>query len=290
MRPKLAPWKLTTILKKAPSYGVAKDIVDRIAYFISQGMSPQEAELKGVEDYAVECSLIKVGASEDLQNCSDEGIQIFGGMGFSAEAPIESAWRDARIGRIYEGTNEINRMLSIGMILKKAMRGELDIMSAYQNIIENKSQETLENSEELNDEITLVENMKKVFLLLLGKSFEKFGAEIDKNQQVLLSLSDLAIETYISESTLKRTIKNINRTSANDQEYQISMSKIYIYEASKIIEKKSRDIINSVIDDKSQEKNYDSVLNKFKYSNNPNIFELKTNVANKVIAENQYCF
>ena len=225
-----------------------------------------------------------------MQICADEGVQIFGGMGFSAEAPIESAWRDARIGRIYEGTNEINRMLSIGMILKKAMRGELDIMSAYQNIIENKSQETLENSEELNDEITLVENMKKVFLLLLGKSFEKFGAEIDKNQQVLLSLSDLAIETYISESTLKRTIKNINRTSANDQEYQISMSKIYIYEASKIIEKKSRDIINSVIDDKSQEKIYDSVLNKFKYSNNPNIFELKTNVANKVIAENQYCF
>ena len=225
-----------------------------------------------------------------MQICADEGGQIFGGMGFSAEAPIESAWRDARIGRIYEGTNEINRMLSIGMILKKAMRGELDIMSAYQNIIENKSQETLENSEELNDEITLVENMKKVFLLLLGKSFEKFGSEIDKNQQVLLSLSDLAIETYISESTLKRTIKNINRTSANDQEYQISMSKIYIYEASKIIEKKSRDIINSVIDDKSQEKIYDSVLNKFKYSNNPNIFELKTHVANKVIAENQYCF
>ena len=107
---------------------------------------------------------------------------------------------------------------------------------------------------------------------------------------MLLSLSDLAIETYISESILKRTIKNINRTSANDQEYQISMSKIYIYEASKIIEKKSRDIINSVIDDKSQEKIYDSVLNKFKYSNNPNIFELKTHVANKVIAENQYCF
>lgn len=163
-------------------------------------------------------------------------------------------------------------------------------MSAYQDIIENKSQEILEDSEELNDEITLVENMKKVFLLLLGKSFEKFGAEIDKNQQVLLSLSDLAIETYISESTLKRTIKNINRTSANDQEYQISMSKIYIYEASKIIEKKSRDIINSVIDDKSQEKIYDSVLNKLKYSNNPNIFELKKHVANKVIAENQYCF
>ena len=290
IKEKLASMATSCYAGESACYRAASDVQSKIDEYEASGLTKQESELKGVEEFAVECSILKVAISEDMQICADEGVQIFGGMGFSAEAPIESAWRDARIGRIYEGTNEINRMLSIGMILKKAMRGELDIMSAYQNIIENKSQETLENSEELTDEITLVENMKKVFLLLLGKSFEKFGAEIDKNQQVLLSLSDLAIETYISESTLKRTIKNINRTSANDQEYQISMSKIYIYEASKIIEKKSRDIINSVIDDKSQEKIYDSVLNKFKYSNNPNIFELKTNVANKVIAENQYCF
>ncbi|MEC8611607.1 MAG: acyl-CoA dehydrogenase family protein [Bacteroidota bacterium] len=290
IKEKLASMATSCYAGESACYRAASDVQSKIDEYEASGLTKQESELKGVEEFAVECSILKVAISEDMQICADEGVQIFGGMGFSAEAPIESAWRDARIGRIYEGTNEINRMLSIGMILKKAMRGELDIMSAYQNIIENKSQENLENSEELNDEITLVENMKKVFLLLLGKSFEKFGAEIDKNQQVLLSLSDLAIETYISESTLKRTIKNINRTSANDQEYQISMSKIYIYEASKIIEKKSRDIINSVIDDKSQEKIYDSVIKKFKYSNNPNIFELKTHVANKVIAENHYCF
>ena len=290
IKEKLASMATSCYAGESACYRAASDVQSKIDEYEASGLTKQESELKGVEEFAVECSILKVAISEDMQICADEGVQIFGGMGFSAEAPIESAWRDARIGRIYEGTNEINRMLSIGMILKKAMRGELDIMSAYQDIIENKSQEILENSEELNDEITLVENMKKVFLLLLGKSFEKFGAEIDKNQQVLLSLSDLAIETYISESTLKRTIKNINRTSANDQEYQISMSKIYIYEASKIIEKKSRDIINSVIDDKSQEKIYDSVIKKFKYSNNPNIFELKTHVANKVIAENHYCF
>ncbi|MDA9749640.1 acyl-CoA dehydrogenase family protein [Flavobacteriaceae bacterium] len=290
IKEKLASMATSCYAGESACYRAASDVQSKIDEYEASGLTKQESELKGVEEFAVECSILKVAISEDMQICADEGVQIFGGMGFSAEAPIESAWRDARIGRIYEGTNEINRMLSIGMILKKAMRGELDIMSAYQDIIENKSQETLENSEELNDEITLVENMKKVFLLLLGKSFEKFGAEIDKNQQVLLSLSDLAIETYISESTLKRTIKNVNRTSANDQEYQISMSKIYIYEASKIIEKKSRDIINSVIDDKSQEKIYDSVIKKFKYSNNPNIFELKTHVANKVIAENHYCF
>ena len=290
IKEKLASMATSCYAGESACYRAASDVQSKIDEYEASGLSKQESELKGVEEFAVECSILKVAISEDMQICADEGVQIFGGMGFSAEAPIESAWRDARIGRIYEGTNEINRMLSIGMILKKAMKGELDIMSAYQDIIENKSEETIENSEELNDEITLVENMKKVFLLLLGKSFEKFGPEIDKNQQVLLSLSDLAIETYISESTLKRTVKNIKRTSTIDQEYQISMSKLYIYEAAKIIEKKSRDIINSVIDDDHQEDIYSSISEKLSYTKNPNIFELKTHVADKIIAENKYCF
>ena len=290
IKEKLASMATSCYAGESACYRAASDVQSKIDEYEASGLTKQESELKGVEEFAVECSILKVAISEDMQICADEGVQIFGGMGFSAEAPIESAWRDARIGRIYEGTNEINRMLSIGMILKKAMKGELDIMSAYQDIIENKSQETIENSEELNDEITLVENMKKVFLLLLGKSFEKFGPEIDKNQQVLLSLSDLAIETYISESTLKRTVKNIKRTSTIDQEYQISMSKLYIYEAAKIIEKKSSDIINSVIDDDNQENIYSSISKKLSYTKNPNIFELKTHVADKIIAENKYCF
>ena len=290
IKEKLASMATSCYAGESACYRAASDVQSKIDEYEASGLTKQESELKGVEEFAVECSILKVAISEDMQICADEGVQIFGGMGFSAEAPIESAWRDARIGRIYEGTNEINRMLSIGMILKKAMKGQLDIMSAYQDIIANKSEETLETSDELNDEITLVENMKKVFLLLLGKSFEKFGPEIDKNQQVLLSLSDLAIETYISESTLKRTVKNIKRTSNIDQEYQISMSKLYIYEAVKIIEKKSRDIINSVIDDDNQENIYSSISKKLSYTKNPNIFELKTHVADKIIAENKYCF
>ena len=290
IKEKLASMATSCYAGESACYRAASDVQSKIDEYEASGLTKQESELKGVEEFAVECSILKVAISEDMQICADEGVQIFGGMGFSAEAPIESAWRDARIGRIYEGTNEINRMLSIGMILKKAMKGELDIMSAYQNIIDDKPQEILENSDELNDEITLVENMKNVFLLLLGKSFEKFGPEIDKQQQVLLSLSDLAIETYISESTLKRTVKNIKRTSTIDQEYQISMSKLYIYEAAKIIEKKSRDIVNSVIDDDNQENIYSSILKKLSYTKNPNIFELKTHIAEKIITENKYCF
>jgi uncharacterized protein YkuJ len=225
-----------------------------------------------------------------MQICADEGIQIFGGMGFSAEAPIESAWRDARIGRIYEGTNEINRMLIIGMLLKKAMKGSIDIMTPYQDILNNKPLSIEEKCQTFDDEIILVENIKKIFLLLLGKAFDKYGSEIEKNQQVLLSLSDLAIEAYLSESTLKRTIKNIKRSSVEDQFDQINMTKLYIYEACQIVLKKSNDVVNSIIDLGSQDEIYSSITGKLKYSENPNVFELKTKIAEKIISENRYCF
>jgi len=119
IKEKLAHMATSCYVGESACYRAAQDIQNRITQLISEGLTHQEAELKGVEEYAIECSLIKVAASEDIQNAADHGIQIFGGMGFSADTPMESAWRDARIGRIYEGTNEINRMLSVGMLLKK---------------------------------------------------------------------------------------------------------------------------------------------------------------------------
>ena len=290
IKEKLASMATSCYAGESACYRAADDVQSKIDEYQSTGLSKQESELKGIEEFALECSILKVAISEDMQICADEGIQIFGGMGFSAEAPIESAWRDARIGRIYEGTNEINRMLIIGMLLKKAMKGSLDIMTPYQNILNNEPISIDEKCENFEDEIILVENIKKTFLLLLGKAFEKYGPEIDKHQQVLLSLSDLAIEAYLSESTLKRTIKNINRTSLEDQYDQINMTKLYIYEACQIVIKKSNDVINSIIDQENQDKIYSSIINKLKYRKNPNVFELKTKIADKIISENKYCF
>ena len=290
IKEKLASMATSCYAGESACYRAANDVQSKIDEYQSSGLSRQESELKGVEEFALECSILKVAISEDMQICADEGIQIFGGMGFSAEAPIESAWRDARIGRIYEGTNEINRMLIIGMLLKKAMKGSLDIMTPYQDILNNKPLSIEEKCQTFDDEIILVENIKKIFLLLLGKAFEKYGSEIEKNQQVLLSLSDLAIEAYLSESTLKRTIKNINRSSVEDQFDQINMTKLYIYEACQIVLKKSNDVVNSIIDLKSQDEIYSSITGKLKYSENPNIFELKTKIAEKIISENRYCF
>jgi alkylation response protein AidB-like acyl-CoA dehydrogenase len=290
IKEKLASMATSCYAGESACYRAADDVQSKIDEYQSTGLSKQESELKGIEEFALECSILKVAISEDMQICADEGIQIFGGMGFSAEAPIESAWRDARIGRIYEGTNEINRMLIIGMLLKKAMKGSLDIMTPYQNILNNEPISVDEKCDNFEDEIILVENIKKTFLLLLGKAFEKYGPEIDKNQQVLLSLSDLAIEAYLSESTLKRTIKNINRTSPEDQYDQINMTKLYIYEACQIVMKKSNDVINSIIDQENQDKIYSSIINNLKYRKNPNVFELKTKIADKIISENKYCF
>lgn len=290
IKEKIAMMATSCYAGESSCYRAASDVQSKIDEYVSNGLSKQESELKGVEDFAIECSILKVGVSEDMQNCADEGIQIFGGMGFSAETPMESAWRDARIGRIYEGTNEINRMLMVGMLLKKAKKGELDLMSALQNSIKDNGEDRVASIDELKHEISIVNNFKKVFLLIMSKAFEKYGEEIEKNQQVLLALSDIMIETYFSESTLKRTIKNIKRSSVNDQSHQIEMAKLYIYEASQIILKKSKDIIISSCDAKTQKDLLDKTEQLVSYSENPNIFTIKKSIADKIISENKYCF
>ena len=290
IKEKIAMMATSCYAGESSCYRAASDVQSKIDEYVSNGLSKQESELKGVEDFAIECSILKVGVSEDMQNCADEGIQIFGGMGFSAETPMESAWRDARIGRIYEGTNEINRMLMVGMLLKKAKKGELDLMSALQNSMKDNGEDRVGSIDELKHEISIVNNFKKVFLLIMSKAFEKYGEEIEKNQQVLLALSDIMIETYFSESTLKRTIKNIHRSSVNDQLYQIDMAKLYIYEASQIILKKSKDIIISSCDAKTQKDLLDKTEQLVSYSENPNIFAIKKSIADKIISENKYCF
>ena len=290
IKEKIAMMATSCYAGESSCYRAASDVQSKIDEYVSNGLSKQESELKGVENFAIECSILKVGVSEDMQNCADEGIQIFGGMGFSAETPMESAWRDARIGRIYEGTNEINRMLMVGMLLKKAKKGELDLMSALQNSMKDNGEDKSGTIDELKHEINIVNNFKKVFLLIMSKAFEKYGEEIEKNQQVLLALSDIMIETYFSESTLKRTLKNIDRSSVNDQLYQIDMAKLYIYEASQIILKKSKDIVISACDSKIQKDLITRVEQLVSYKENPNIFAIKKSIADKIISENKYCF
>ena len=293
IKEKISQMATSCYIGESACYRAAKDIENRTEVFLSEGMSSQESELKGVEDFAIECSLIKIGISEDIMNCTDEGIQIFGGMGFSAEAPMESAWRDARIGRIYEGTNEINRMLSIGMLLKKGIKGQINLMEAVMNaksdLLKNLDKKEI-SSNILSNETKLLINLKKIFLILIGKAVEKYGQDLDKKQQVLMSLSDILIEIYLIDSGLKRTIKNINRSDKESQSSQIKMTQLYLHEANEIILKKSKDIIYSISEGDEKSELLLLVKKTCDYKSCPNIFNLKTEIANKIISENKYCF
>ena len=293
IKEKISQMATSCYIGESACYRAAKDIENRTEFFLSEGMSHQESELKGVEDFAIECSLIKIGISEDIMNCSDEGIQIFGGMGFSAEAPMESAWRDARIGRIYEGTNEINRMLSVGMLLKKGIKGQINLMEAVMNaksdLLKNLDKKEI-SANILSNETQLLIDLKKIFLILIGKAVEKYGQTLDKKQQVLMSLSDILIEIYLIDSGLKRTIKNINRSDKESQSSQIKMTQLYLYEANEIILKKSKDIIYSISEGNEKSELLSLIKKTCIYKSCPNIFGLKTEIANKIISENKYCF
>ena len=292
IKEKIARMATTCFVGESANYRAGYDIESKIKSLKAKGLDDQTAELKGVEEFAIECSLIKVGSSEDIQNCADEGIQIFGGMGFSADTPMESAWRDARIGRIYEGTNEINRMLSVGMLLKKSLKGELDLMGVVMKLVEEITKGKVSKSENnesiLNEELTILKNLKNVFLIIAGSAFQKYGSEFQKHQQSLLGLSDMLIEIYFAESALLRTIKNNDR--GHEISYQCDMSKLYLFEATDLIQKKAKEIIGNISKGEAKKTLLKGIHRLCRYEDLPDIISLKNKIAEKVISENKYCF
>jgi alkylation response protein AidB-like acyl-CoA dehydrogenase len=291
---KLAEMATNTYVGESASYRAAKNIEDRIALRLQKGNTHQEAELKGVEEYAIECSLLKVAVSEDVQHCADEGIQVFGGMGFSEDTPMEAAWRDARITRIYEGTNEINRMICIGMLIKKAMKGHVDLLGPAMKVQEElmgiPSFDTPDYSATLSQEKAIIKNLKKVFLMVAGAAIQKFGPKIEEHQQLMLHAADILIEIYMVESAILRTEKNIKRFGEESQKYQIKMSQLYLYNAVEIIEKSAKSGIISFADGDEQRMMLMGLKRFTKYTNYPNISELRNSIAAKVSKENTYCF
>ncbi len=294
IKEKIAIMATDTYVGESATYRAANDIEDRIKIRHESGNSFQESELKGVEEYVIECSILKVALSEDMQNIADEGIQVFGGMGFSAETPMEGAWRDCRIGRIYEGTNEINRMLSIGMLIKKAMKGHIDFINPATAVADElmgiPSFEIPDLTELFSQEKLILKNLKKVFLMLAGAGIKKFGEKIEQHQQMLMAVSDILIEIYMVESALLRTEKNCNRFGKESQTTQIAMTQLYLYRGVDIIQSKGKEVIIS-FSEGDEQKGLLMGLKRFtKYFEYPNVIELKNKIANKVKEENEYCF
>ncbi|MDP5201831.1 acyl-CoA dehydrogenase family protein [Flavobacterium sp. DG2-3] len=294
IRSKLAEMATNAYAGESASYRAAKDIEDRIAAREAEGTSHQEAELKGVEEYAIECSILKVAVSEDVQNCSDEGIQVFGGMGFSEDTPMESAWRDARIARIYEGTNEINRMLSVGMLIKKAMKGHVDLLGPAMKVQEElmgiPSFDTPDFSELFSEEKVIVANLKKVFLMVAGSAVQKYGPDLDSHQQLLMAAADILIEIYMAESTILRTEKLAKSQGEDKVQEQIAMAKLYLYKAVDIVNLRGKEGIASFSEGDEQRMMLMGLKRFTKYTNLPNVVALREKIAEKLVAENSYCF
>jgi len=294
IRKKLADMATNAYVGESASYRAAKDIENRIHSRQEQGATFAEAELKGVEEFAIECSILKVAVSEDMQNCADEGLQIYGGMGFSADMPMEAAWRDARISRIYEGTNEINRMLAVGMLVKKAMKGHINLlepaMAVGAELTSIPSFDVPDYSLLFAEEKEMLVKLKKVFLMVAGSAVQKFGTELDEHQQLLLAASDILIEVYMAESAILRTEKNAARYGEDSQKEQIAMAQLYLYQASKIIQARAEEGISGFADGDEQRMMLMGLKRFTKYTNMPNVIALRDVIANKVTTANKYPF
>lgn len=294
IRSKLADMATNTYAGESATYRATKDIENRIQAREAAGASHQESELKGVEEFAIECSILKVAVSEDLQLCADEGIQIFGGMGFSEDTPMESAWRDARISRIYEGTNEINRMLAVGMLIKKAMKGHVDLLGPATKVGEElmgiPDFDIPDYSALFAEEKDLIAKLKKAFLMVAGGAVQKYGADLDEHQQLLMAASDMLIEIYMAESTILRTEKMAANLGADAAQQQIAMAKLYLYKAVDIVIQKGKESIISFAEGDEQRMMLMGLRRFTKYTNMPNIVALRETVASKLVAENEYCF
>ncbi|SFR31244.1 Acyl-CoA dehydrogenase [Robiginitalea myxolifaciens] len=294
IKAKIATMATNAYVGEAACYRAAKNIQDRIELRVAAGNSHQEAELKGVEEYAIECSILKVAVSEDVQETTDEGIQIFGGMGFSADTPMESAWRDARIARIYEGTNEINRMLSVGMLVKKAMKGHVDLLGPATAVGEElmgiPSFDTPDFSELFSEEKDLIKRLKKVFLMVAGKAVQTFGPDLEEHQQLLMAASDILIQIYMAESAVLRAEKNAKKLGEAAQQTQIAMARLNLYEATDIVIRKGKEAIVSFAEGDEQRMMLMGLKRFTKYTNTPNVVALREMIADSVAEAGGYTF
>jgi hypothetical protein len=274
-------------------YRVGQDIEDTIEALMENGMPEAEAKLKGTEQFAIECAIMKVHGSETLDYVVDEGVQIYGGMGYSADAPMDRAYRDARINRIFEGTNEINRLLSVDMVLKRAMKGELDLMgpamAVQKEIMSIPDFGADEDDALFAAEKKVLRNLKKAILMVAGASVQKFAMKLAEEQEIIMDIADMMMEVYVAESTLLRTEKLIGLRGEAACARQIDMTKLYLNDAVERIGLHGRNAINSFAEGDEQRVMLMG-LKRFTKIAPINAKETRRRIAAQVIGENAYTF
>ena len=208
---KIAESVVKIFASESAHYRAGQNIDDAYNAFVAGGMDSSKAKLKSLEEFAIECAILKVHGSEVLDYVVDEGVQIYGGMGFSAEGPMDRAYRDARINRIFEGTNEINRLLTIDMLMKRAMKGTLDLMNpamaVQKDLMAIPDFGAAEDDAPFAKEKKVIANLKKAGLMIAGSAVQKFMMKLSEEQEVLMNMADILIEIYVAESVLLRVEK-----------------------------------------------------------------------------------
>ncbi len=289
---KIAQMAIYTYATESATYRVSGLIQDKIEALMSEGKSKVEAKLLAAEAYSVECALLKVLGSESLDYVVDEAVQIFGGTGYSEDYPVASMYRDARINRIFEGTNEINRMLSVGQILKKAMKGEIDLMGPAMKIQEELME--IPDFEDADDSVVLyrehksVNQAKKAILMLAGAAAKKYMLELEKKQEILMNLADMLIHVFTAESIILRTKKLVDKSTSNS-EYQIAMTQCYVNDALEKMYLSGKHLLAEFAEDDMLIMMHMGLKRFTKY---PiiNTLALKKKIAKKLIEEKKYCF
>jgi len=291
---KLADMSTRAFVSDAGVYRAAKDIENKINELEASGKPLVKAKLKAFEEFAIEAAILKVYVSEAVQYVTDEGVQIFGGMGFSEDTPMEAAWRDARITRIYEGTNEINRLLTVSMLLKKAMKGKIDLLgpatAVGKSLMAIPSFNTPDYSVLFSEEKEMIVKLKKVFLMVAGSAVQKYGMDLQNHQQLILAAAELMIEVYMAESAILKAEKLAKMNGKDKASGQIAMAKLNLFNAVESVSKNAKEAILYFADSDEQRMMLMGLKRFTKYTNYPNIIALRKEIAGKVIEANEYCF
>ncbi len=283
----------TIFASESAHYRAGQNIDDACESMISNGMSQAEAKLKSTEQFAIECAMLKVHGSETVDYAVDEGVQIFGGMGYSAEGPMDRAYRDARINRIFEGTNEINRILTIDMILKRAMKGELDLMGPAMAVAKELTSipnfSRVESDDIFAIEKKAIQNLKKAGLMIAGAAVQKLMTNLKDEQEVLMSLADMLIEGYAAESALLRVEKIISMRGKETSGVYIDLAKIYLYTAIEKSNWAGKQAIYAFADGDEMRMMLIG-LKRFTKIDPFNLKEARRRVANFLLEKNEYAF
>jgi hypothetical protein len=290
---KIAEMVTRVFASESACYRAGQNIDDAYNAFIASGLESGKARLKSLEEFAIECAILKVHGSEVLDFVVDEGVQIYGGMGFSAEGPMDRAYRDARINRIFEGTNEINRMLTIDMLMKRAMKGQIDLMTpamAVQKELMGIPDFGASEEEGLFvKEKKVVANLKKAGLLIAGAAVQKFMMKLSDEQEVLMNLADMLIEAYVAESTLLRVEKMIGIRGEANCQIEKEMAIIYLHHAVEKASAVAKEAIYAFADG-DELRLMLLGLKRFTKVDPYNLKEARRRVANHVIEKGEYPF